>query len=106
MNIKYNSSNPQKLYDVNEKEHLFFESLFSKIKEDKIQLIRMSDGTLLIEYSNYPIGKIKLQGKKHYMQIFKGVYRVSEITGSLNDFIEHQTEWVEYLKKHILKEMK
>lgn len=106
MNIKYNLSNPLKLYNVTENEHLFFECLFSKVKENKFQLTRMSDGTLSVNYGTYPIGKIKLQGKKHYMQILKGSYGVTEITGSLDDFIKHQDEWIKYLKKHILKEMK
>lgn len=106
LNIQYNSSNPQKIYTVNADETKFFECLFLKISKDNLQLIRMSDGTLSVEYGTYPIGRIKLQGRKHYMFIFKNIYDYTEIEGTIDDFIQHQDEWVNYLKKHVLKELK
>lgn len=109
-NIKYNSSEPSKTYDVNDLETKFFESLHSKLYTESLfytpSLIRMTDGTLAVECGGYPVGKIKLQGRKHWMQILKNLYDNDIIEGSIDDFIAHQNEWVKYIKKYLLKELK
>lgn len=108
LNIKYNSSNPQKTYEVNDAENKFFESLFSKALQEHIpnsfNLTRMSDGTISVDYGTFPIGKIRLQSKKHYMFIFKSIYDYTQLNGTVDDFITHQYEWLNYLKKYIMKE--
>lgn len=103
LNIKYNVNPPSKTYDVNELENKFFESLFSKINSEGFVLVRMSDGTISVELNTYAVGKIKLQGKKHKMQILKSLYKHDMIEGSIDDFIEHQDEWVKYIRKYITK---
>lgn len=104
-NISYSSNPPSKLYDVNNLEHTFFESLFSKFQEanlnGSLKMIRMSNGTLAIEYSGYPIGKVKLQGRIHTMQILKGLYTHSSVEGSIQDFIPKIDAWVKYAKRYI-----
>jgi hypothetical protein len=102
-NIRYGSSNPSKVYTVNELEYLFFESLFSKLKSSNLNstadMVRMSDGTLSVNYSGYPIGKIKLQGKKHWMQILKGLYGHETLEGTVESFIPRIDDWIKYIKK-------
>ncbi len=102
--IKYGVNPPSKIFDVNELEKNFFDVLYSKLPEKvntKINLIRMANGTLLVECKGFCIGKIKLQGNKHDMQIItkNDTYVVYE------DFIEHINEWVKYINEEIIKEL-
>lgn len=109
-NIKCNSCKPSKIYEVNNLETKFFESLHSKLCTENLfytpSLIRMTDGTLAVEYGGYPVGKIKLQGRKYWMQVLKNLYDNDIIEGSIDDFIVYQSEWVKYIKKYLLKELK
>ena len=82
-------------YAVNENEEKFFEIVYSELGEG-VCLIRLADGTLDVSYSGYPIGKIKLQGRKHSMQILKGKYGVKSIEGTVEDFIPFVLEWKKY----------
>jgi hypothetical protein len=87
---------------VNELEELFFEKLSSNLtnsENSKIELLRMSDGALTVEYNHYPIGKIKLQGRKHWIQVLKGTYTTRTFEGDLELLISHIEEWVRYLRK-------
>ena len=81
----------------NEDEELFFNALFNNVTDD-INLERLSDGTISVYYRTYPIGKIKLTGRKHKMQILKGLYGIRWIEGNVNDFIPHIQDWVKYMK--------
>ena len=89
---------PTDKYKINEDEELFFNVLYTRIGEG-IQLTRMTDGTLAVSYHTYPIGYIKLQGRKHKMQIPKGLYDVKWIEGDVHTFIEHIPEWIKYIQK-------
>ena len=83
-------------YKVNSDEELFFRKVYDVIG-DGIKLIRMSDGTLSVYYYTHQIGKIKLQGQKHKMQILKGLYGVKWIDGNVMDFIPHIIDWKKYI---------
>lgn len=100
--IRYTTSNPSKVFQVNELEVKFFDNLsclLSPYQNEHIDLVRMSDGTIAVSYHSYPIGKVKLQGRKHSMQILKGSYGVTSLSGNVDDFIEQTPKWVSYLKK-------
>lgn len=104
--IKYNVNPPTKLYTVNADEELYFEKLSSKLTDTEnkhVVLRRMSNGTLETYYGLYPLGKIKLQGRKHYMQILKSLYKFEVIDGTVQDFIERIDDVVLYLRKHCKK---
>ena len=88
-------------YKVNANEEFFFEIVYQEIGEGII-LTRLSDGTLDVSYYDYPIGKIKLQGRNHSMQIMKGIYNVKTITGSIDDFVPYIASWKKYAA-HVLK---
>lgn len=100
--IRYNVSLPSKLFEVNQDEELFFSCLSKKLtvqQNKSIRLTRMSNGTLDVYYGGYPIGKIKLQGRKHTMQILKGLYGNESIDGTVEDFIQHIDSWLKYIKR-------
>ncbi len=93
---------PKNKFPVNELEVSFFESLHSKLTEienSRIRLIRMSNGTLSVEYAGYPIGKVKLQGKKFFLQYFKSSFNAYDIEGSIEDFLPAVDYWVKYIRK-------
>lgn len=99
--ITYNSSSPSKLYTINDNELSFFEELSNTLSQSEnncIHLVRMNDGTLSVLYQNYPIGKIKMQGRKHWMQILKGLYDTKTINGDYQAFINNIPLWVKYLR--------
>lgn len=100
--IQYNMTSPTKTFAINELEEQFFEKLSSNLTEtenSKILLFRMSDGTLSVEYNRYPIGKVKLQGRKHWIQVLKGSYTSKVIEGKLEQLIPYIEQWVKYLRK-------
>ena len=61
----------------------------------------MSDGTLSVEYSGYPVGKVKLQGRKHSMQVIKSLYKFDSFEGNLELFNEKIDFLVSYIRKHL-----
>lgn len=95
-------SNTSKNFTVNEKEEEFFGELYSRLSTEQnrsIFLFRMSDGTLSAEFKHYPIGKVKLQGRKYWIQILKGSYGVKVFEGNLDLLKSHIEDWVKYLNK-------
>ena len=104
--IKYNVSPPTKIFEINDDEELFFEKLSSKLTDEEsknIILHRLSDGTLEPYFKGQPLGKIKLQGRKHQMQILKSLYKFDVIEGTVQDFIKRMDDVVLYLKKYCRK---
>lgn len=103
--INYAVNPPSKTFEINELEENFFEILYSKLPEKvntKIHLIRMSTGTLAVECVGYCIGRIKLQGTKHEMQIITSLYDSHVVQ---DNFIEHIDEWVKFINQYIIKEL-
>ncbi len=102
--IRYTSFPPKKEFTVNELEIKFFESLSSRLTDQensKIQLLRMSDGTLSVEYSRYPVGKVKLQGRKCSMHVIKSPYKSECFEVNIEMFNEKIKNWVDYIRKHL-----
>nr|WP_308742064.1 hypothetical protein [uncultured Anaerocolumna sp.] len=65
----------------------------------------MSNGTLSVYFNGYPVGKIKLQGRKHSMQIIKSLYKCDTLEGNINDFILKIDGWILYINKHLMREL-
>ena len=104
--IKYNVTPPTKLFEINFEEKLYFETLHSKLTDaenQKIILYRLSSGAIEPYFNNYPLGKIKLQGRKHYLQILKSLYKWEVVEGSVKDFINRIDDVVLYLRKYLKK---
>lgn len=97
--IPYNTTNPSKHYDVTKEEELFFDKLLEKSGHLKgeFQLSRLSDGTVNVSYKTYPVGKIKLQGRKHSMLVLTNLYKQNSIEGTMDDFIHGIDGWIKYI---------
>lgn len=105
-NVNYyisKASTSGKDYSVNEKEEQFFAALNNALPQtinEHIHLQRLSNGTLAVYFGSFPVGKIKLQGRKYWMQILKGMYTVKVIDGDVEDFISHIPDWERYIRLH------
>ncbi len=92
-----------KEFTWNEDEELYFSTLHSKLTDyenSKIVLYRLSNGSIETYFNHYPLGKIKLQGRKHYMQVLKSLYKWDVIDGSVGDFIERVDDVIKYMRKY------
>lgn len=103
--IRYSVSPPLS-YELNYSERVFLDALFAQLKWSNLTaptyMYRMADGALSVYYDSYPIGKIRLQKKKHWMQVLtvqRGRYDSYSVDGSIEDFLPHVSKWVEYAKK-------
>lgn len=91
-------------FETTDDEDAFFRELVRQIQEAKLNphlfyFEPMSDKSFFVQYSSYPIGKIKLKGKKTHMQILKGLYGANSIYDlSLEDYISHIAEWIKRIK--------
>ena len=104
--IRYNVNPPTKTFEVTVDEELYFKTLHSKLTDaenQKIILHRFSDGKIEPYFNNYPLGKIKLQGRNHYLQILKSLYKWEVVEGSVEDFINRIDDVVLYLRKYCKK---
>ena len=88
--------------ELNEFEQRFFDELQSGLSEinRSVTLNRMSNGVISVYSNTFYVGKIKLTGKKHWMQILKGLYTNKTIDGELDDFIQHIPDWIRYIRIH------
>jgi len=87
-------------YAINKNEESFLTSFTSTLSPedmDDITYERMSDGTIAVYYSRMPLGKVRLQKRKHSMQIL-GDYNSDLVYGELDNFIELLPEWINYLE--------
>lgn len=100
--IRYTVNPSTKIFAINELEKSFFECLSSNLTDfenSKIKLLRMLDGALTVEYNRYPIRKVKLQGRKYWIQVLKGTYTTKTFEGKVEMLLSHIEEWVKYLRK-------
>jgi TM2 domain-containing membrane protein YozV len=64
----------------------------------KLTTNRMSDGTLNVEYDGKQIGRVRLQKRKHFMQILTRD-DVELLNGELPLFLENLPRWMDYVKE-------
>ena len=62
-----------------------------------IKVNRMSDGTLNFCYDGMQIGRVRLQKRKHTMQILTDTDPMV-IEGELPDFLERLPDWMKYVR--------
>lgn len=103
--IKANIGNgANKPVDISENEEIFIKELIERIDNElgydyNLSFNRLSDKTLNAWYNNYYLGKIKLQGKKTYMQILNGLFGAEVIRDcTLEECLKHIDGWIEYIK--------
>ena len=86
---------------MNDAEKIFFRNFFVHFASLgyplKINVNRMSDGTLNFCYDGKQIGRVRLQKRKHTMQILEGE-NVVMLDGELPLFLENLPRWISYMK--------
>lgn len=93
---------PQISVDLTEPEQHFFDELQNKLSEvnRSITIERLSNGVTSVYSNMCYFGKIKLSGRKHWMQILRGETQSKTVYGELDDFIQYIPDWVRYIKLH------
>ncbi|WP_102274100.1 hypothetical protein [Cytobacillus massiliigabonensis] len=94
-----------KYCSISEEEMQFIYQLILKLfrcgETKSIRLTRMSNKAISVTYNTYPIGKVRLQGRKTWMQILIDLYEYETLEGNLNDYIDGIDHWILYIKKHL-----
>lgn len=91
-------------FQTNDTEDEFFRELVKKAIEVQLNpklfcFEPMSNGSFSVSYGNYPIGKIKLNGSKTYMQVLKGLTGIKEFENlSLEECVSHIADWIRHIK--------
>lgn len=87
-------------FAMNDAEKIFFRNFFVHFSSlgypAKISVNRLSDGTLNFCYAEKQIGRVRLQKRKHTMQVLTPD-KVDVIEGELPQFLENLPRWMDYL---------
>ena len=94
------SSSTSKQFSLLPEEQEFLDNLTSNtsIIPGLFSFERKSDGTITVNYSSCFVGKIKLQGRKHWMLIMKNLYDSYTIESG---FIEGIEKWIAYIHEYL-----
>lgn len=87
---------------ISNDEEIFLKYLLLKFHKNNLKpprLERMSTKAISISYYSYPIGKIKLQGTKTWMQILTLSDQNNVENASLEEYIGLIDLWIAYIKK-------
>lgn len=91
-----------KTYQTNEAEKKFFEAFFSLLtpkQQQSVRTRRMSNGALEVTYDHGGyVGKVKLQGRNHWIQVMKNMFDPDTIEGEVDDLIKELPRWVKTMK--------
>lgn len=91
-----------KYSSISNDEEIFIKNLLLKLHQNNLKpprLERMSTKAISISYYSYPIGKIKLQGTKKWMQILTLSDQNNVENASLEEYIGLIDLWIAYIKK-------
>lgn len=90
------------LINLSDQEALFFDKLKKALSEinRSITMERLSNGVISVYSNTYYVGKIKLSGKKHWMQVLRGETQIKTIEGEIDDFIQQIPNWIRYIRLH------
>ncbi|MCX4352030.1 MAG: hypothetical protein OSJ60_10360 [Lachnospiraceae bacterium] len=91
-------------FETSNDEDKFFRELIKNTLEvnlnpDYFYFEPMSNRSFSIYYQNFPIGSIKLYGRKTYMQILDGLYGINVLHDlPLNEYILHIPQWIKHIE--------
>lgn len=94
-------------FNTSDIEDTFFKAVIKhmiavKLNPYMLRFNPMSSGEFSIYYENYPVGKIKLKGRKTYMQVLKGAYDIKVFRNlTLEEYIACIPAWIRYIKSCI-----
>jgi hypothetical protein len=91
-------------FETSNDEDKFFRELIKNTLEvnlnpDYFYFEPMSNRSFSIYYQNFPIGSIKLYGRKTYMQILDGLYGINVLHDlPLNEYILRIPQWIKHIE--------
>lgn len=93
-------------YSLTDNEIEFFDAFYTRLLEakipiNKIKSTRLGDGVVNVEYNRCQVGRVKLFGRKFFMQILDAddiKVLKSEGAESLHLFISQLNHWIKYIK--------
>lgn len=91
-------------FETSDDEDVFFrevikETVNAKLNPDLLYFEPMSNKSFSVQYSHYPIGKIKLNGKKTYMQVLSGLNGIKELSDlPVEGYISYIPQWIKQIK--------
>lgn len=99
--------NESKYGPLIESEYRFIKLLFTTFEQQGldgfIKLTRMSTKVLDFYYDGYPVGKVKLNGRKTWFFAMSNLYDQHRVENpQREDYEELINLWVLYIKKHLL----
>lgn len=91
-------------FETSDEEDAFFRELVkcaicAKLNPNCFYFEPMSNRSFSVSYSGYPIGRIKLKGRKTYMQVLKGLSGVKEYHDlRLEEYVSYIPDWIKHIK--------
>jgi len=95
---------------MNELEEIFIKEFLYQVqfvrKKYSINLIRYSNGHLMVNYNGCPVGRIDLKNKEAiYMQVLIGLYNHKEFYNiTFEQALQNIKYWISYVKNHLKQE--
>lgn len=93
------SSDAARKYKVMPEEERFFSALEAALsaghKNGAYKITRMADGAISVQSRHAYLGKIKLQGRKTWMQYMTGLYNAEQVEDApLDEYVRLLKYWV------------
>lgn len=91
-------------FEVLESENIFFKELVKQVVAEKLQprylhFNLMSIKDYYVYYATYPIGRIKLRGRKTHMQVLKGTFGIKHYENlTLEEYMSYIPDWIRRIK--------
>lgn len=87
-------------YILNSDEIEFLIALYNETLKSGIEpylfTSRMADGTIDLHYKRFPVGRVRLQGRKHWIRIPKK-HDSYALAGELDTFLSNIHHWISYV---------
>ena len=88
--------------NVNQDEQKFFDAFFALLtpkQRQSVRLQKMSNGAYSVTWNRGEyVGKVRLTGRKHWIQIMKNIFDADVIEGEVDDLIQELPKWVRTMK--------
>lgn len=91
-------------FKILEDEKIFFTEVVKQVIDANLDpkylhFYPMSIKDFSVYYADYPIGRIKLRGRKTNMLVLKGLHTIKNYENlTLEDYISYIPDWIKYIK--------
>lgn len=86
---------------MNDDERKFFEAFFALLtpkQRQSVRLQKMSNGAYSVTCNHGYIGKVRLTGRKRWIQVMKNTFDADVIEGGVDDLIKELPKWIRTMK--------